>query len=125
MPIAEITHLVADVDESVDFYTGALGFVVRADATDGRGNRRVVVGPADGGVGLVLTPAEEGEPLGAPAGARVAYILATGDFAAAHTRMVAEGVHFREEPRHEVYGTVAVFEDHQGMAWDLIEYPRP
>ncbi|MDF2847617.1 MAG: hypothetical protein K0R97_1599, partial [Oerskovia sp.] len=30
---------------------------------------------------------------------------------------------FREEPRHEAYGTVAVFEDLDGTPWDLIQPP--
>jgi hypothetical protein len=30
-------------------------------------------------------------------------------------------VRFREEPRHEAYGTVAVFEDLYGDTWDLLE----
>ena len=32
-----------------------------------------------------------------------------------------KGVAFREAPRHETYGTVAVFEDLYGNAWDLIQ----
>ena len=35
--------------------------------------------------------------------------------------MLARGVHFREAPRHESYGIVAVFEDRYGNLWDLIE----
>jgi hypothetical protein len=30
-------------------------------------------------------------------------------------------VKFREEPRQEAYGTVAVFEDLYGNKWDLLE----
>jgi hypothetical protein len=37
---------------------------------------------------------------------------------------MAKGVTFREAPRYEPYGTVAVFEDPFGNAWDLIE-PKP
>jgi hypothetical protein len=37
--------------------------------------------------------------------------------------MRREGVRFCEEPRHEAYGTVVVFEDLYGNRWDLIE-PR-
>ena len=51
------------------------------------------------------------------------HFLATDDFAADHARMLAAGVRFREEPRHETYGSVAVFEDLYGNAWDLIQ-PR-
>ena len=35
--------------------------------------------------------------------------------------MQAKGVKFREAPRYEAYGTVAVFEDLYGNGWDLIE----
>jgi hypothetical protein len=38
--------------------------------------------------------------------------------------MLAHGVHFREEPRHEVYGSVVVFEDLYGNGWDLIQPKR-
>ena len=31
------------------------------------------------------------------------------------------GIRFVEVPRHEPYGTVAVFEDLYGNRWDLIE----
>lgn len=39
--------------------------------------------------------------------------------------MTAGGVRFREEPRHEVQPTVAVFEDLYGTPWDLIEPASP
>jgi hypothetical protein len=35
--------------------------------------------------------------------------------------MLAHGVRFLESPRHEPYGTVAVFEDLYGNRWDLLE----
>ncbi len=35
--------------------------------------------------------------------------------------MQARGVQFRETPREEPYGTVAVFEDLYGNLWDLLE----
>ena len=46
---------------------------------------------------------------------------ATDDFASDHVRFLKAGVVFREEPRHEPYGTVAVFADLYGNLWDLIE----
>ena len=54
---------------------------------------------------------------------RVFLLLHTDDFQRDWQRMRAEGVHFREEPRHEAYGTVAVFDDLYGNGWDLLE-PR-
>jgi uncharacterized glyoxalase superfamily protein PhnB len=50
--------------------------------------------------------------------------LETDDFERDHGRMLAAGVHFLEKPRHEAYGTVAVFEDLYGTRWDLIEPKR-
>ena len=38
--------------------------------------------------------------------------------------MLAKGVFFKEEPRREAYGTVAVFADLYGNLWDLIEPKR-
>ena len=47
--------------------------------------------------------------------------LHTDDFAGDVDRDRARGVRFVREPRHEPYGTVAVFEDLDGTSWDLIE----
>jgi hypothetical protein len=47
--------------------------------------------------------------------------LETDDFERDHGRMLGAGVRFLEAPRHEPYGTVAVFEDLYGNRWDLIE----
>ena len=54
---------------------------------------------------------------------RVWLFLETDDFARDHARLLAGGVTFEEAPRHEPYGTVAVFRDVFGHRWDLIE-PR-
>ncbi len=62
--------------------------------------------------------------IGHHAGGRVGYFLHTDDFEASRTRMLAAGVVFEEDPRHESYGTVAVFRDLYGNRWDLIE-PKP
>jgi uncharacterized glyoxalase superfamily protein PhnB len=47
--------------------------------------------------------------------------LNTDNFDRDYTNWSARGVKFCEEPRHEVYGTVAVFEDLYGAPWDLIQ----
>ncbi|MBL8581094.1 MAG: VOC family protein, partial [Rhizobiaceae bacterium] len=54
---------------------------------------------------------------------RVFLFLETDDFARDHRAMLTHDVVFREERRHEAYGTVAVFGDLYGNLWDLIE-PR-
>ncbi|MEZ5251530.1 MAG: VOC family protein [Ilumatobacteraceae bacterium] len=53
----------------------------------------------------------------------VGLFLHVDDFEAQHRRMVEHGVEFLEEPRHEPYGTVAVFVDIAGHHWDLLGPP--
>ena len=50
--------------------------------------------------------------------------MQTDNFATDHARLVAAGVTFLEQPRHESYGSVAVFVDAFGNKWDLIG-PKP
>ncbi|RST17908.1 VOC family protein [Streptomyces sp. WAC05374] len=124
--IALITLVVRDYDEAIRFYTGALGFELVEDTDRGDGTRWVVVRPqgAAPGTGLVLARAagaEQEASVGAQTGGRVGFFLHTEDFAGDRARMLAAGVRFLEEPRHEPYGTVAVFEDLYGNRWDLLQ----
>jgi len=59
--------------------------------------------------------------IGAQAGGRVAFFLTSDDFDADAARIVAAGGMFREKPREESYGRVAVFEDPFGNPCDLIQ----
>ncbi|MET9051865.1 VOC family protein [Streptomyces bacillaris] len=127
--IALVTLVVRDYDEAVAFYRDALGFDLVEDTDRGDGSRWVVVRPcgAADGTGLLLARAKDGAQeasVGAQAGGRVGFFLHTEDFAADHARMSAAGVRFLEEPRHETYGSVAVFEDLYGNRWDLLQ-PAP
>jgi catechol 2,3-dioxygenase-like lactoylglutathione lyase family enzyme len=122
-----VTLLVRDYDEALEWYRDRAGFELVEDTDRGDGTRWVVVRPAGSDGTQVLlarasTPDQQARVGDAGAG-RVMHFLATDDFAADHARMLAAGVHFREEPRHEPYGSVAVFEDLYGNAWDLIQ-PR-
>jgi predicted enzyme related to lactoylglutathione lyase len=59
--------------------------------------------------------------VGDQTGGRVAFFLETDDFERDYAAYAAKGVRFLEAPRHEPYGSVAVFEDLCGNKWDLIE----
>jgi catechol 2,3-dioxygenase-like lactoylglutathione lyase family enzyme len=121
-----VALLVRDYDEAIAFYVGALGFELREDAPLGDGKRWVVVVPPGGETGLLLARADGPEQevrVGDQTGGRVGLFLNTDDFARDHERMSAAGVAFDEPPRHEPFGTVAVFRDLYGNRWDLIE-PR-
>ena len=124
--IALTTLVVDDYDRAIDFYVRKLGFEVRQDVGLGEGKRWVVVQPVGSNSGLLLAKAQGAEQvarIGNQAGGRVFLFLHTDDFAGDYARMTAVSVHFRETPRQEPYGTVAVFEDLYGNGWDLIE-PR-
>lgn len=127
LSLENATYLVHDLDDAIEFFTDALGFTLRQDETFEGGWRRVVVSPGAGEApGLVLALATSDDArarVGRPTGDEVAFFLRTDDFAAQHARMLAHGVTFREEPRHEPYGKVAVFEDLYGTPWDLIQPP--
>lgn len=124
MELSLLAYLVRDYDEAKSWFTEKLGFALLEDSDMGGGKRWVRVVAPDGGSALLLAkadgPAQQAE-VGRAAGGRVAFFLTTRNFRQDHARMLAAGVRFREAPRHEVYGTVAVFEDLYGNGWDLIE----
>jgi catechol 2,3-dioxygenase-like lactoylglutathione lyase family enzyme len=121
--IGAVTVVVRDYDEAKAWYTGVLGFDLVEDAPMGGGKRWLLVAPP-GGPNLLLaraaTPEQESR-IGDQAGGRVFLFLHTDDFWRDHAAMTARGVVFRETPREEAYGTVAVFEDLYGNLWDLLE----
>ncbi|MGW0865897.1 VOC family protein [Streptomyces koelreuteriae] len=124
--IALVTLVVDDYDEAIRFYTEALGFRLVEDAPRPDGSRWVVVEPgAPGAGGGLLLARAKGEAqaarVGDQTGGRVGFFLHTDDFARDHARMTAAGVTFLEEPRHEPYGTVVVFQDLYGNRWDLLQ----
>lgn len=124
--VATVTLVVAAYDEAIAWFTGTLGFALLEDTDLGGGRRWVTVAPAGGGVRLLLAEAkneEERSRIGNQTGGRVFLFLETDDLARDHATMQANGVVFKEAPRHEAYGTVAVFADLYGNLWDLIE-PR-
>lgn len=122
--IGAVTFLVRDYNEAIAWFRDALGFELVEDTPLGGGKRWVLVSPGKGATPFLLAEASTDEQrarIGDQTGGRVGFFLHTDDFARDHARMTAAGVRFREEPRHETYGTVAVFEDLYGNLWDLIE----
>ncbi|WP_181701880.1 VOC family protein [Chthonobacter albigriseus] len=127
--LGAVTLLVADYDEAIRFYRDALGFDLVEDTDLGGGKRWVLMAPQGAKETRLLLAKASGDAqmarIGDQAGRRVLLFLHTDDFARDHARMTAAGVRFREAPRHEAYGTVAVFEDLHGNAWDLLELKKP
>ncbi|HEY1813267.1 MAG TPA: VOC family protein [Kofleriaceae bacterium] len=126
MRVGQVSVLVRDYDEAIAFYVGVLGFELLEDTDLGASKRWVRVG-GRGGAELVLARAAtdaQRARVGDQSGGRVWLFIHTDDFARDHAQLIARGVRFASAPRHERYGTVAVFEDLYGNRLDLIE-PAP
>jgi catechol 2,3-dioxygenase-like lactoylglutathione lyase family enzyme len=126
--LAAVTYIVRDYDEAILWFMSALDFQLLEDTDMGAGKRWVLMGPRGGQGGQLLLAkadgAEQIAAIGKAAGGRVAFFLNTDNFSRDHARMLAAGVKFNEPPRHEAYGSVAVFQDLYGNHWDLIEPKR-
>jgi catechol 2,3-dioxygenase-like lactoylglutathione lyase family enzyme len=122
--LALISYVVHDYDEAIAFFTNAMQFDLVEDTP--RDNKRwVVVRPRGGSGSSILlakavTPEQEAA-IGYQTGGRVFLFLYTDNFKRDHDHMRSHGIQFLEEPRHEEYGTVAVFKDLYGNKWDLLE----
>ncbi len=123
--IARIALVVPDYDPAIDFYCGKLGFDLVEDSDMGEGKRWVLIRPKGATETALLLAKADGErqqaAIGNQTGGRIGFFLFTDDFARDHKAMISAGVKFLEEPRHEIYGSVAVFTDPFGNSWDLLQ----
>ena len=126
--IGYVALVVRDYDEAIEYYTHALGFQLVEDTSLGDDKRWVLLAPP-GSVESRLLLAKASTPeqqarVGDQTGGRVFLFLHTDDFWRDYREMIARGIKFREAPRDESYGTVAVFEDLYGKRWDLLQLRR-
>ena len=124
MKLSAITLVVPDYDAAIAFYVDKIGFELREDTKLSETKRWVRVALPGTETALLLAKADgpkQEAAIGSQTGGRVGFFLETDDFARDYSTMLTKGVAFREEPRHEAYGTVAVFVDPFGNLWDLIE----
>ena len=122
--LSTLSILVPDYDAGIAFFVGQLGFNLIEDTDQGH-KRWVKVAPKGAETAFLIAKAttpEQIAAIGNQGGGRVWLILETDNFERDHAAYVAAGVAFEEAPRHEPYGTVAVFADPFGNRWDLIEF---
>jgi catechol 2,3-dioxygenase-like lactoylglutathione lyase family enzyme len=118
-----VTYVAREYDEAIGFFVGKLGFTLVEDTDMGEGKRWVVVSAGEG-ASLLIARAEgdrQVASVGNQTGGRVGFFLQTDNFDRDFAEWTTRGVKFHEQPRREVYGTVAVFEDVYGNTWDLIQ----
>jgi uncharacterized glyoxalase superfamily protein PhnB len=126
--LALISLVVRNYDEAIRFYVDKLNFRLVEDTRQSDTKRWVVVAPpGSAGCNLLLAQANNEEQLtrvGNQTGGRVFLFLHTDQFEADYQNLLDKGVTIVRPPKHEPYGTVAVFEDLYGNWWDLIQ-PAP
>lgn len=123
MKLAALAFIVPDYDSGIAFFCETLGFDLVSDIDQGR-KRWVEVRAPGAQTSIVIAQAdgpEQSAMIGNQGAGRVWLFLETDDFARDHDRLIRRGIVFEENPRVEIYGTVAVFRDPFGNRWDLIQ----
>jgi len=132
MHLEQVSIIVDDYDEAIEFFVDRLGFELVEDSPaltteGGRPKRWVVVRPPNARTALLLAQADgdrQRQAVGEQFAGRVGMFLRVDDFDAVYERMRHRGVEFVGVPRTESYGRVVVFLDVAGNRWDLLG-PRP
>ena len=119
--IAHIALVVDDYDEAIKFYTEKLNFTLLEDTPQSESKRWVLVAPKGAKECCLLLAKGVGEEqrsrIGNQTGGRVFLFLKTDDFWRDYEEMRRKDINFVREPKTEVYGTVAVFEDLYCNLW--------
>jgi predicted enzyme related to lactoylglutathione lyase len=124
--IRNVTVVVRDYDEAIQYFSSVLDFVVVEDRViPDQQKRWVRMAPsADSIVAIVLGRAADyaqESRVGDQTGGRVFLFLNTDDLERDYRLLQERGVIFVRPPKVFDYGTVAVFRDLYGNLWDLIE----
>lgn len=123
--LAQISIVVKDYDDAIEFYTQKLSFQLLEDTQLSETKRWVKVAPAGAKECCLLLAKAANEDqekcIGNQTGGRVFLFLHTDDFWRDYNLYTKRGINFIKQPVKESYGTVAVFEDLYGNLWDLVE----
>ncbi len=123
--LANISLVVNDYDEAIDFYTNKLHFTLLEDTVLSETKRWIRVAPAGSdGCCLLLAKAsneEQKSRIGNQTGGRVFLFLHTDNFERDYQNLLQNNIEIVRTPSVESYGIVAVFKDLYGNLWDLVE----
>ena len=123
--LAQITLVVDDYDEAIQYYTQVLNFDLVENTKLRDIKRWVLVPPHQSSeCKLLLAKAateEQRSRVGNQTGGRVFLFLHTDNFQRDFDNLKSKNVKIIRGPVEEEYGTVAVFEDRYGNLWDLIQ----
>ncbi|MBT8231685.1 MAG: VOC family protein [Saprospiraceae bacterium] len=120
----QVSLLVIDYDEAINFYTKKLGFELVEDIQLSKNKRWVRVKPQGSSTSLLLAKAKNAEQLkfvGNQTGGRVFLFLYTDDIERDLLNFNKNQITIHRELSNEPYGRVLVFKDLYGNLWDLIQ----
>ena len=125
--IGQVSILVKDYDDALNYYINVLDFELVEDTVLSPEKRWVVIKPKNSTAqGCNLLLARAGNPhqenfIGNQTGGRVFLFLYTDNIQRDHEMLQKHNVKIVRPPSEEEYGTVLVFSDLYGNLWDLIE----
>jgi len=123
--IPQISLLVKNYDEAINFYVNKLKFNLIEDTKLDENKRWVLVSPGSSNQFALLLAKAEGKEqikcIGNQSGGRVFLFLNTSNFNKEYQNLLDNNINIIREPVVQEYGTVAVFEDLYGNLWDLIQ----
>lgn len=122
--IFQLTLVVRDYDEAIEFYTQRLGFELLEDTKLSESKRWVRVAPPGSNASLLFGKAandEQRAAIGNQTGGRVFLFMHTDDLDGYYAQLKNTDVEIIREPSEEPFGKVFVFADLYGNLWDLIE----
>ena len=123
--ISQISLIVKDYDEAINFYINKLGFELIEDTERSPEKRWVRIKPkGDGSVTLLFAKAKNEEQMahvGNQTGNRVFLFLHTDDIERDYQKLLANNVTIIRPPGEADFGKALVFADLYGNLWDLIE----
>lgn len=125
--IGQISLLVRDYDEAIEFYTQKLHFELEEDTVLSETKRWVVVRPKGSGCALLLAKASgeaQAKAIGNQTGGRVFLFLYTDNLQADFENLLAQNIEVVRQPSEEDFGFVLIFKDLYGNLWDLIQLKK-
>ena len=125
--LAVVTIHVRNQDEALEFYTEKLGFHKRVEVFVAPGRRWLTVSPAKhGDIQIFLKDPtgwyeDEAKARFETTGQVSNWVFHTDNCKKTYETLAARGVKFVSEPKNEIYGIEAVFEDPYGNTFSLLE----
>ena len=124
--VGSVSVFVSDQERAKAFYTGVLGFELRADAPlfPGADTRWIAVAPEGAQTEIILyLPDENWAHYEQVVGRSQAITLDVSDMASVSQTLKGRGVNFVQEPDTQPWGTFAIIEDSEGNKLLLVQQP--